>query len=162
MTVLILGRTEDLQKPVKRYLMEVSPLSPNAVRVLRSISSSTTGLVLECWTPSSIYLCVLDMTVCPNSGYQKSSPDASGTRGVFLSYDIRSGSRSDGRYQVTSLLRRARATASARLETPSLEKMLLAWERTVVTLMNSRSAIWGLFNPSTISASTSRSRGVRS
>jgi hypothetical protein len=31
--------------------------------------------------------------------------------------------------------------ASARLETPSLEKMLLAWERTVVTLMTNRSAI---------------------
>jgi hypothetical protein len=31
-----------------------------------------------------------------------------------------------------------------------LEKMLLAWERTVVTLMTRRSAIWGLFNPSTL------------
>lgn len=64
--------------------------------------------------------------------------------------------------QVTNSRRSARAIASARLETPSLDRMLLTCALAVERLTVNRSAISGLFNPSTIRASTSRSRGVRS
>ena len=64
--------------------------------------------------------------------------------------------------QVTNLRRSARAIASARLETPSLDRMWLTWARAVERLTVNRWAMSGLLNPSTIRARTSRSRVVRS
>jgi len=64
--------------------------------------------------------------------------------------------------QVTNLCRSARAPASARLETPSLDRMLLTCALAVERLTLNLPAISGLLNPSTTSASTSCSRGVRS
>ena len=62
--------------------------------------------------------------------------------------------------QVTSSCFNARATASARLETPSLDKMLLTCALAVERVTTNRSAISGLLSPSTIKDSTWRSRRV--
>ena len=59
-------------------------------------------------------------------------------------------------------LRNARVTASVRLATPSLDRMLLTWDFTVDGLTISLPAICVLFSPSTIRANTTRSRPVRS
>ena len=56
----------------------------------------------------------------------------------------------------------ARAIASPRLETPSLDRMLLTCALTVERLTHNRSAISKLVNPLTSKAKTSRSRRVRS
>src|SRR3990172_4082789 len=56
----------------------------------------------------------------------------------------------------------ASATASVRLATPILERIWLTWVLMVDGLTTSLPAIWVLFNPSTIKASTARSRSVRS
>lgn len=62
---------------------------------------------------------------------------------------------------VTSLSRSARATAPARLETPSLARTLLTCALAVDRLTLNRSAISGLVNPLTIKVNTSYSREVR-
>src|SRR5690242_14292309 len=64
--------------------------------------------------------------------------------------------------QETIWLRSARDTASVRLATPNLDRILLTWDLTVEELTVSRPAICVLFNPSTIKARTSSSRSVRS
>ncbi len=53
-------------------------------------------------------------------------------------------------------------TASVRLATPNLDRMLLTWDLTVEGLTVSLPAICVLFKPSTIRVRTSRSRSVRS
>jgi hypothetical protein len=49
--------------------------------------------------------------------------------------------------QVTSPLRKAKATASDRLATPNLERILLTWVLMVDGLTTSLAAIWVLFKP---------------
>ncbi len=57
--------------------------------------------------------------------------------------------------------RPASAAASVRLATPNLARILLTWDLMVDGLTTSFSAILVLFKPSTIKASTARSRSVR-
>src|SRR6476469_8326121 len=59
-------------------------------------------------------------------------------------------------------LRSARETASVRLATPNLDRILLTWDLIVDELTVSLPAICVLFRPSTIRARTSRSRSVKS
>src|SRR6266540_1855912 len=59
-------------------------------------------------------------------------------------------------------LRNASVTASVRLATPNLERILLTWDLIVDELTVSLPAIWVLFNPSTMRVRTSSSRSVRS
>src|SRR5689334_12829375 len=73
-------------------------------------------------------------------------------RGVFLF----------GRVQDTMLLRSASVTASVRLATPNLERMLLTCDLMVDGLTVNLAAICVLFSPSIIRPRTSRSRSVRS
>lgn len=61
-----------------------------------------------------------------------------------------------------AVARAACAAASARLRTPSLERMRLTWWPTVFSLMNRAWAIRAFDMPSAISSSTSCSRAVRS
>src|SRR5574341_1953205 len=78
--------------------------------------------------------------------------------GEYLSPPL--GGDSEG--QGTMRLRSARVTASVRLATPNLDRMLLTWDLIVDELTVSLPAICVLFSPSTIRARTSRSRSVRS
>ena len=57
---------------------------------------------------------------------------------------------------VANLLRKARVTASVRLDTPNFDKILLTWDFIVDGLTVNLPAIWVLFKPSTIKTSTSK------
>ncbi len=67
----------------------------------------------------------------------------------------------DSKAQEMMRLRSASVTASVRLVTPSLERILLTWDLMVDGLTISLPAICTLFKPSTIKANTARSRSVR-
>ncbi len=94
-----------------------------------------------------------------DSSYNKPSPATSIGRGTFVSA---TWGRYGGGSQVTRRLRSASVTASVRLATPNLDRMLLTCDLTVDGLTVRLPAICVLFSPSIIGVRTSRSRSVRS